>query len=372
MTSLSPQTETETAAILRDAAGPLIIRGGGTRPVGRPIAGQVLETCGLSGVRLFEPGALTLVAAAGTPLADVENLVAEQGQRLPFEPPDLRAVLDTTGSPTLGGMVATNASGPRRIFTGACRDALIGVRFVDGTGTVVKSGGRVMKNVTGYDLVKLMAGAHGTLGVLTEVSLKLQPIPESEVTLVLPDLDLTTALAAMIAALATPWEVSGAAWLPDRRCLLRLEGFEPAVAGRADKLAVAMGPGDVIRLAGPDSAALWRRVRDVGPHQGQPGDVWRVICRPSDAAALVARAGADVAVLADWGGALLWLRVPPGTDLRARLGTHAGHATLCRADAPTRQRLAPFPQQDPAVAKLSRALKSRFDPRGVLNPGLME
>ena len=182
-------SEEELAEAVRDAGGPLRIRGGGTRPVGRPVAGAALDVSGLCGIRLYEPGALTLVAAAGTPLAEIEAALAGEGQRLAFEPADWRGLLGTTGEPTLGGVIAANVSGPRRVQAGAARDALLGVRFVDGRGTVVKNGGRVMKNVTGYDLVKLMAGSWGTLGVLSEVSLKVLPAPEAAATLAITGLD---------------------------------------------------------------------------------------------------------------------------------------------------------------------------------------
>ncbi len=158
---MRPESEAELAEMLRRAEAPVVVRGGGTRGVGRPGTGEVLETGGLSGITLYEPGALTLVAGAGTPLAEIEAALAAEGQRLPFEPGDMRGLLGGEGRSTIGGVVAANASGPRRLQAGACRDSLIGVRFVDGAGVVVKNGGRVMKNVTGYDLVKLMAGSLG-------------------------------------------------------------------------------------------------------------------------------------------------------------------------------------------------------------------
>ncbi len=172
-------------------------RGGGTRSVGRPVTGDVVQTGGLSGISLYEPGALTLVVKAGTPLAEIEAALEAEGQRLPFEPMDHRGLLGTDGTPTIGGVVASNASGPRRIQVGACRDFMLGVRFVDGQGTVIKNGGRVMKNVTGYDLVKLLCGSWGTLGVLSEVSLKVLPKPGSAATLTLHGLDVAQAVAAM-------------------------------------------------------------------------------------------------------------------------------------------------------------------------------
>ncbi|MBN8292616.1 FAD-binding protein [Rhodobacter sp. NTK016B] len=369
---MRPQSEAELAEVLRGASAPVAIRGGGTRPVGLIQPGGVLETGGLSGITLYEPGALTLVARAGTPLAEVEAALAAEGQRLPFEPMDHRALLGTTGAPTLGGMVAANASGPRRVVAGACRDSLIGVRFVDGTGNVVKNGGRVMKNVTGYDLVKLMAGSWGTLGVLTEVSFKLLPAPDSAATLVWDGLDAAQAVALMSTALSLPWEVNAASHLPDGRTALRIEGFEASVEYRAEELATALARfGRSVRLSRKDSVTLWQQVRDVTPFaSGQgAGDVWRLSVKPSDAPALAASAGGDA--LFDWGGGLVWLRLAEGTDLRARLGTFRGHATLIRASVEARRNLPSFQPEPAPVAALSLGLRARFDPRGLFNPGLM-
>ncbi|WP_370207147.1 FAD-binding protein [Pararhodobacter marinus] len=369
---MRPETEAELAGFLRDATRPMAIRGGGTRPVGLIQPGGVLETGGLDGITLYEPGALTLVARAGTPLAEVEAALAAEGQRLPFEPMDHRALLGTTGAPTLGGMVAANASGPRRVVAGACRDSLIGVRFVDGTGSVVKNGGRVMKNVTGYDLVKLMAGSWGTLGVLTEVSFKLLPAPESAATLVWEGLDAAQAVALMSAALGLPWEVNAASHLPDGRTALRIEGFAASVDYRADELGKALARfGRSVRFSRDEGAALWQAVRDVTPFAaGQgAGDIWRLSVKPSDAPALAQKAGGEA--LFDWGGGLVWLRLPEGTDLRARLGEFRGHATLIRASVDTRRRLPVFQPEPAPVAALSKGLRARFDPRGLLNPGLM-
>ncbi len=291
--AMQPLTEAELADAIRDAGGPLVVRGGGTRPVGRPVTGAVLSAAGISGIRLYEPGALTLVAAAGTPLAEVEAVLAGGGQRLPFEPMDHRALLGTAGEPTIGGMVAANVSGPRRVQAGACRDSLIGVRFVDGAGTVIKNGGRVMKNVTGLDLVKLMAGSWGTLGVLSEVAFKLLPRPETEATLVFHGLEAGRAVAAMAAGLGSPFEVTGAAHLPDARTALRLEGFAPSVAYRLGALAGHLAAfGTPARLEAGESRALWSGVRDVAGLLTGPGDVWRLSVKPSDAPALATSAGA--------------------------------------------------------------------------------
>ena len=354
---MRPETESELAEAVHGAAGPLVVRGGGTRGLGAP-AGEVLETGALSGVVLYEPGALTLVAQAGTPLAEIEPLLAAEGQRLAFEVPDMRGLLGRQGHSTIGGVMAANASGPRRVQAGAARDFLLGVRFVDGRGTIIKNGGRVMKNVTGYDLVKLLAGSHGTLGVLTEVSLKVLPAPAAQATLVLDGLSDTEAVTAMARALGSPYDVTGAAHWPGRGTFLRIEGLAAQVAYRSGRLRALLG--GRIEDQGP-----WGQIRDVAPFHGEPGDVWRLSVKPSDAPGLVASAGAE-GVLYDWGGGLVWLRVAPGTDLRARLGAFQGHATLIRGTGQ------PVFQPEPApVAALTAGLRAQFDPRGIFNAGLM-
>lgn len=365
--------EAELAEAVRTAHGALVVRGGGTRDVGRPVSGDVIDLSGLAGIRLYEPGALTLVAGAGTPLAEVEAALAAEGQRLAFEPADWRGLLGTAGAPTLGGMVAANVSGPRRVQAGACRDSLLGVRFVDGTGAVVRNGGRVMKNVTGYDLARLIAGSWGTLGILTEVGLKVLPAPESAATLVIEGLDDARALQAMTAALQSPFDVSGAAH-GAMGTLIRVEGFAQSVAYRAERLAkVLAGFGAVeVERDAARIAALWRAVRDLAPFHGTAGDVWRFSVRPSDAPGLVddlRRRGLVEQVLYDWGGGLVWIEVAPGVNLCPK-GLR-GHATLMRASAETRSRVAPFQPEPAPVAAIAAGLRSRFDPRGILNPGRM-
>lgn len=364
-------SEEELAETVRSAAGPLRIRGGGTRSVGRPCAGEVLDVSGISGISLYEPGALTLVAKAGTPLAEVDAALDAGGQRLAFEPADWRGLLGSAGEPTLGGMVAANVSGPRRVQAGACRDALLGVRFVDGTGAVVKNGGRVMKNVTGYDLVKLVAGSWGTLGVLTEVSLKVLPKPEAAAALVIGGLEDATAVQAMTVALCSPYDVTGAAHGP-MGTVIRVEGFAESVRYRAEQLRARLAPfgsAEVLRDAAA-VATIWRSVRDVEPLADGPGDIWRLSVRPSDAPGLAARSGA-VAKLYDWGGGLVWLKLSEGSDLRIRLGVFEGHATLMRASAATKAALPAFQPEPQAVGAISAGLRAKFDPRGLFNTGLM-
>ncbi len=229
---LRPRDERDLAEAVAGAKGALRIQGGGTRPIGAPVAGEVLSVSALSGIDLYEPGALTIVAKAGTPLSEIEAALDAENQRLPFEPMDHRRLLGTSGEPTIGGVVAGNVSGPRRIQAGACRDSLIGVRFVDGHGIAVKNGGRVMKNVTGYDLVKLMAGSFGTLGVLSEVSFKVLPATAATGVVKVAGLGVPEAIAAMSRALGSPFEVTGAAHLPkgpdeNPLTMIRIEGFSP-------------------------------------------------------------------------------------------------------------------------------------------------
>jgi glycolate oxidase FAD binding subunit len=369
------RTEQALAEAIADARGPLGVKGGGTR--GFAGTGEALSVAGLRGITLYEPGALTLVAQAGTPLAEIEAALAQHNQRLAFEPMDHRVMLGTQGVPTIGGVFAANVSGPRRIAVGAARDFLLGVRFVDGMGNIVKNGGRVMKNVTGYDLVKLMAGSHGTLGVMTEVSLKVLPQPETQATLELHGLDVAEAVSAMAAALGTPYEVTGAAYAPRDAgnahvTVLRLEGFEGSVRYRAEALRGRLKDRGEITVMDQDaSKEAWLGVRDVTPLAENKGDVWRISCKPSEAPALVARAAPEWMQL-DWGGGLIWMRVPEGRDLRVALGSFDGHATLIRARVQTRARLGVFHPQPAGVARLTAGLRARFDPRGIFNAGLME
>lgn len=372
---LTPATESDVSEAVASATGPLRVLGGGTRPVGRPVTGEALSLAGLSGVELYEPGALTIVARAGTPLADVEAMLAKENQRLPFEPMDHRSLMGTEGVPTIGGVVAANVSGPRRIQAGACRDSLIGVRFVDGRGQVLKNGGRVMKNVTGYDLVKLLAGSWGTLGVLTEVAFKVLPEAEARAEIRIAGAGPHQAVEAMSTALGSPFEVTGAAYVPGQdgapQVALRLEGFSDSVSYRSGRLAELMAPYGEVRVVsdGPAVVAAWQAIRDVTAFAEREGDVWRISVKPSDAPDLAARTGGET--LLDWGGGLIWALVPEGTDLRALLGPYSGHATLIRASEEVRARIAPFEPEPAPLAALSAGLRAQFDPKGLLNPGLM-
>lgn len=379
--TLSPRTEAELSEAVASAYAaktPLEIVGGGTRrTLGGPVqAAETLTTAGLSGITLYEPGALTIVAQAGTPLAEIEAALKAENQRLPFEPMDHRALLGTDGEPTIGGVVAANVSGPRRFQVGACRDSLIGVRYVDGQGTAIKNGGRVMKNVTGYDIVKLMAGSYGTLGVLSEVAFKVLPDTAFTTTLMFHGLSDTDAVACMCAAMGTPYEVSGAAHLPHAEngpvTMLRLEGFEKSVAYRAAELTKALAQFGAPKLESDpaNTATGWRAIRDVEAFAGQSGDVWRVSVKPSDGPAVAAAVGAQ-GVVYDWSGGLVWLLVAEGTDIRPALTGLNGHATLVRASASTRAAIPAFQPEAAPLARITSGIRAQFDPAGILNPGRM-
>ncbi|WP_134680669.1 FAD-binding protein [Paracoccus ravus] len=339
---MRPESEDDVCQLIRSARAPLSPIGGGTRLLPGEGTGERLNVSGLRGVVLYEPAALTLVVRAGTPLAEVQATLAAEGQMLGFEP-------DARPGSTIGGVVAANASGPRRVQVGACRDALIGVRYVNGQGEVVKNGGRVMKNVTGYDLVKLMAGSRGRLGVLTEVALKTAPMPPCSATLALPGVDASAAIEALTSALTGPYDVSGAAWLPGQGALIRIEGLEGSVAIRSRALTERLS---AFGEAAEGDGASWSRLVPTTPE----GDLWRIVCRPSEASALLATLPQPLSV--DWGGSLIWVALPAGEV--PNLPAWSGHATrVTGAEAMT------LPAPSPVVARLNASIGERFDPRRI-------
>lgn len=373
---LKPTTEDQLVDAIVSADGPLSIRGGATR--GFQPEGTPLSTSDMSGISLYEPGALTIVAKAGTPVEEIDAALASEKQALAFEPMDYRALLGTEGSPTIGGVVATNTSGPRRVQAGACRDFLLGVRFVDGTGTIIKNGGRVMKNVTGYDLARLTCGSHGTLGVLTEVSLKVLPSTEATATLVYSGLDWTTSAAAFASAMSSPFEVSGAARLPrgaylpaDSAVAIRVSGFQDSVAYRTAELEKRLAPivggsPDRVETDPNQNTEIWKSIRDVHVFADSEKDIWRISLKLSDLSQLSAVAGEEDALL-DWAGGRAWVAVAPGTDVRLALGPFDGHATLVRGKTDVRTF---HPEAEP-LAQMAASLRAKYDPKGILNPGLM-
>ncbi|MFV0294062.1 MAG: FAD-binding protein [Paracoccus sp. (in: a-proteobacteria)] len=343
---MRPDSEDDLAAMLRNTRGPVAIMGGATRL--RPGEGQGtrIDMHGLSGITLYEPEALTLVVRAGTLLADIRKTLAAERQMLAFEP-DPR-----TGS-TIGGIVAANVSGPRRVSAGACRDAMLGVRLVTGMGEIVRNGGRVMKNVTGYDLVKLLAGSRGRLGAITEIALKTAPIPPVCATLYLDGLDDVAAVRAMTAALTGPYDVTGAGRLPDGRTILRLEGLPGSVELRAKALAdVLSGFGAVLVVEGDTG---FQSLRDHAA--GAREILWRIVLRPSQAVEMLAQIPSGQQVALDWGGSLIWAEAPPDWQPVLPPGGRA-----------ERVQGAPFmslPVPDPVTARLNAGLRDAFDPHGL-------
>ncbi len=391
MTAVSePTSESELAAAVAEARAarmPLSVEGRGTKAtLGRPAqAAATLSTAKLSGITLHEPAELVIGAKSGTPLAEVEAALADKGQMLAFEPLDYRPLLGSSGAPTVGGVVAGNLSGPRRISAGACRDSLIGVRFVNGRGEMIKNGGRVMKNVTGLDLVKLMAGSWGTLGVMSEVIFKVLPVPERTATLVLHGLDDARAVAALSAGLGSPFEVTGAAHLPagiDRipTTLMRIEGFAPSITYRSAQLKTLLKPfGSADLLEGASAAEVWRKVRDAA-FLVEPRDraVWRVSVAPSKAAAAVARIRStlDIRHFYDWGGGLVWIAAPASGDagsaaIREGLAGTGGYATLMRAPAEIRATVDVFQPLSAPLMTITSGIKASLDPDRLFNPGRM-
>ena len=373
-----------------------VVGRGSKRVLGRPSQTDVtLDLSGLSGVTLYEPEELVLSARAGTPLAEIEALVASKNQQLEFEPMDYGPLLgQPDGAGSLGGALAANLAGPRRIKSGAARDHFLGVSAVSGRGEIFKSGGRVVKNVTGYDLCKVLAGSYGTLAAMTEVTIKTLPCAETETTVLVLGLSDADAIKAMSAAMASSCDVSGAAHLPahiafrfggldstQATTALRLEGVAPSVKHRKEALvALLQSCGQVTSLGPERSKLLWSSIRDVRPFaaNGPSGQrpVWRVSTVPSKGAELAALIPPSAQMFYDWAGGLIWIAPLPGLDvasdeIRAAVRAAGGHATLIRADASVRAAADVFEPQDGALAALTKRVKESFDPKGVLNPGRM-
>ncbi len=391
MTLHIPTTEAQACAVVKsviDSGVPLSIGGGGTRAgLGRPTQTQsTLSSAGLTGITLYEPAEMVIAARAGTPLAEVERTLADRGQMLPFEPMDHRVLLGTEGEPTIGAVAAGNISGPRRINAGAARDSLIGIRLVNGRGEAIKSGGRVMKNVTGLDLVKLVAGSYGTLGFLTEVTFRVLPRPERIVTLAWRGLSDEAAVALLCTALGSPYEPFAAAHLPagigadQSRTLLRLENFSDSIDYRSRELiALLAAHGAPERIEGQDSVELWRDVRDARFFAGTEEAVWRLSVAPTSgpkATAAIAARVPGARWFCDWGGGLVWLAVPAGEDaaasaIRAAVGPLGGHATLVRAPAAIRASVPVFEPLAQPLMRVTAGIKTSFDPAGIFEPGRM-
>jgi glycolate oxidase FAD binding subunit len=379
-----------------------IIGHGSKRSVGQPMAtNALLDLSALNAVTAYEPNELIVTVQAGAPLADVLSLIDSKNQQFAFEPMNTASLLGTPEIGTVGGMIGAGLAGPRRIKAGGARDHLLGAHAVSGFGDSFKAGGKVVKNVTGYDLCKLLAGSWGTLAVMTEVTLKVMPRPESERTLILRGLDDSGANRAMTAALGSPFDVSGAAHVPssalraspggldglgaERQAvtLLRLEGIAASVAHRAASLGKLLAPfGSAEMIDDAASAAIWVAVRDVRPFaaNGALGawPVWRIVCPPASGGALGQQLARDSGgdVIYDWGGGLIWLALPPKPDagaalVRQRVDAAGGHATLLRASEHARREVDVFHPQQAGLAALGERVRHSFDPKHILNRGRM-
>jgi glycolate oxidase FAD binding subunit len=406
MTRSSPTTIDE----LRDAIAEAltakealeVVAGGSKRGLGRPLQlPRTLDLACLTGIRDYEPSELVLTVAAATPLAEIDAALTQAQQMLAFEPPDWGALFglpaSAAGRRTLGGVLACNLSGPRRIKAGAARDHFLGFRGVSGRGEVFKAGGKVVKNVTGYDLCKLMAGSYGTLAALEEVTVKVLPQPEAASTVMLCGLDPAAAVRCLNRALASPHEVSGAVYMPASStetltsmsgvpgvAALRLEGPPPSVAFRRERLLIELASDcESTTLEDEASTAFWRAIRDVQPLARLAGRaVWRVSVAPSRGAELGEAIAnqLDAGWYLDWGGGLLWAAIAGAEDggaavIRAAIrgpdGRGTGHATLIKGSPTLRRAVPVFEPQSSALAALAIRVKESFDPRRILNPGRM-
>jgi len=397
----APETEEELKHLVAEAVDtrtPLEVMGKGTkREIGHPVgAGAVVSTEAMVGISLYEPTELVMVAKAGTPLAEIETKLAENDQELPFEPVDLGPVLGYgPREGTIGGVIATNISGSRRILKGAARDHVLGVRAVNGRGELIKAGGRVMKNVTGYDLGRTLAGSWGTLAIMTEVALKVLPAQRETRTIVCFGLTDQTAIEALCIAMGTPYEVSGtlhahaelAARFSDQQIAgaeaavtaIRVENFPASARYRASRLRQALlAYSPALELDHERSKKFWSEVRALKMFQGKPNPLWRVSTTPTNAAKLINNLSRKIDVRAayDWSGGLIWIESPPITDggavdIRRTLAELGGHATLIRADDAMRAGIDVFQPLELPLATLSAKLKHAFDPLGIFNPGRM-
>jgi glycolate oxidase FAD binding subunit len=377
-----------------------IIGHGSKRGIGQVMAtNAVLDLSALNAVKSYEPNELIITLEAGVPLSDAISLIDSKNQQFAFEPVDTAPLLGTAARGTIGGMIAAGLAGPRRIRAGGARDHLLGAHAVSGFGDSFKTGGKVVKNVTGYDLCKLLAGSWGTLAVMTEVTLKVMPKPESERSLLLRSLDDLAANRAMTKALGSPFDVSGAAHVPSSSLrgevkgldqlgspreavtLLRLEGIAASVLHRAKALAEAMKSfGTVEILEDAASALVWSSIRDALPFaaSGPLGSwpIWRIVCPPASGGALGQQLARESGgeVIYDWGGGLIWAALPPASDAQAALVRRhvdlaSGHAMLLRASEEVRREVDVFHPQGEGVAALAERVRKSFDPKAVLNRG---
>lgn len=356
----------------REWTSPLeIVAGGSKRTLGRAVVsmGSVLDVSGLSGIVSYEPEELILTAAPGTSLLEIEAALAEKGQRLGFDPPDWGPLLGEPGGlGTIGGAIGADANGPARVRCGAVRDHLLGFRAVNGLGEAFKAGGKVVKNVTGFDIPKLVCGAFGTLCVLTEVTLRVFPKPPLSATLRVSGLTAEDGFALLRKVWSSPLDATGLSF-SNGNALIRLEGEKEPLA---DKCALARGLIGAHEIEEVEQGEIaFRAIGSGEVFLDTPFDVWRAFVPPSASASVAAQIDSPL-WLGDWAGGLLWLGTLPGSDgVRDIVARAGGHSILTRASEDTRERLAVFEPQDAATAELTRSVKAAFDPLGLFNPGRM-
>jgi glycolate oxidase FAD binding subunit len=369
---IAPETEEAVAQAVRATENPLLVQGNGTKSgMLRPVqAAASLSVANLTGITLHAPNELVMSARAGTKLTEIEAALARSGQQMIAEPPHIHGEQQT-----IGGIVGTNLSGPRRITGGAMRDHVLGLRAVNGRGEILKFGGRVLKNVTGLDVGKLLTGSFGTLAVLTEITFKVLPAAEATGTVVLRGLDAARGVAALSAGLGSPFSVSGAAYLPaERTAFLRIEDFAASVKYRTEKLAAQLqdfGPAEILQTA--PSKTLWRDIRDCKMLPAGEA-VWRVSAKPSASPGILrALEPFGVTGFLDWGGGLIWLTGPADAATHAAICAAATAAQgvwwLTGAPASLRAAVDVVPPEPPALAAIRRRVQQKFDPRGIFNPG---
>lgn len=398
---LRPAADWELKSIISQLGAdriPLEVIGAGTkRTVGHPVtAGVVVSTASLRGITLYEPTELVMSARAGTPVSQIEVELASRGQMLPFEPQDYGAALGSqAGLQTIGAVFSMNNSGSRRISVGSARDHLLGVRGINGRAEQFKAGGRVMKNVTGYDVARGLTGSWGTLAVLTEVTFKVAPLPDDILTLVYPNLPDDLAVELMCQAMGSPFEVSGTVHLGAAHAArlslggapvaggsltaIRIENFMKSVLYRKERLIDLLSAyGRPMELDLERSLGFWGELRRLAHLPYSDSIVWRLSTSPRKAADLVAglRRHMPVEATYDWSGGLVWLEIPAcadagAADIRRAVAITGGHAILIRASEAVRRQVEVFQPQTPALERLSRGLKQAFDPMGLLNPGRM-
>lgn len=344
------------------ARSPLHIAGGRTKAFyGEPVAGDVLSTTGWAGIVSYEPTELVVTVRAGTPLAELEAVLAERGQCFPFEPPHFGP------GGTVGGMVAAGLAGPARASVGSVRDFVLGARFINGRGELLTFGGQVMKNVAGYDVSRVLAGSLGTLGVITEVSLKVLPVAPAEATLVFR-LGQHEALEQLHRWGGQPLPINASRWEADR-LTVRLRGAAAAVEAASERMAHEAGG---TRLDPEPAGRDWADGRDqrLPFFQAPAADhaLWRLSV-PQTAPVL----NLPSAPLVEWQGAQRWLWAPAGASgqIRAAAAAANGHATLFRAGADGAPGVPRFDRSSAAIATITQRLRAEFDPAGLFTPGRM-